>query len=187
MKRSRPGRSSAPQERLHSSFLHQPRKGRLHLPTKKHAGACFFVGAGGRARTGTDFTPRDFKSLVSANSTTPAGMGSGTGRAANLPYPVGRFRHSPPKTTPPLYADTDKKSTFFCAPRDFVFYASGPQRTGFPRRVFSAALPGLRFYGFPALAMMHNARTELFDLYKQPKNKGFLQKSLLFLESYDIV
>lgn len=31
-----------------------------------------FRNAGGRTRTGTVFTPRDFKSLVSANSTTPA-------------------------------------------------------------------------------------------------------------------
>ena len=31
-----------------------------------------FFGAGDRDRTGTDFTPRDFKSLVSAYSTTPA-------------------------------------------------------------------------------------------------------------------
>ena len=30
------------------------------------------TGAGDRTRTGTDFTPRDFKSLVSAYSTTPA-------------------------------------------------------------------------------------------------------------------
>ena len=29
-------------------------------------------GAGSRTRTGTDFTPRDFKSLVSANFTMPA-------------------------------------------------------------------------------------------------------------------
>ena len=31
-----------------------------------------FFGAGGRARTDTGFIPRDFKSLASANSTTPA-------------------------------------------------------------------------------------------------------------------
>ena len=30
------------------------------------------IGAGDRARTGTVLLPRDFKSLVSANSTTPA-------------------------------------------------------------------------------------------------------------------
>ena len=33
-------------------------------------------GAGGRARTGTVSLPRDFKSLVSTNSTTPANIGS---------------------------------------------------------------------------------------------------------------
>ena len=32
-------------------------------------------GAGGRARTGTVSLPRDFKSLVSTNSTTPANIG----------------------------------------------------------------------------------------------------------------
>ena len=53
------------------------------------------VGAGNRNRTGTDFTPRDFKSLVSTYSTMPAGAiilphflaivksntGDGTGKA----------------------------------------------------------------------------------------------------------
>ena len=33
---------------------------------------CFLFGAGDRDRTGTRFTARDFKSLVSACSTTPA-------------------------------------------------------------------------------------------------------------------
>ena len=32
----------------------------------------FFIGAGDRGRTGTDFTPLDFESSESANSTTPA-------------------------------------------------------------------------------------------------------------------
>ena len=36
-------------------------------------------GAGDRGRTGTDFTPRDFKSLASANSATPADAASGDG------------------------------------------------------------------------------------------------------------
>ena len=36
-------------------------------------GRCF-VGAGNRNRTGTDFTPRDFKSLVSTYSTMPANI-----------------------------------------------------------------------------------------------------------------
>ena len=39
---------------------------------KKHPRRGAFFGAGDRDRTGTDFTPRDFKSLVSACSTTPA-------------------------------------------------------------------------------------------------------------------
>ena len=36
-----------------------------------HSGICFF-GAGDRTRTGTSVTSRDFKSLVSTYSTTPA-------------------------------------------------------------------------------------------------------------------
>ena len=35
---------------------------------------CSFFGAGDRARTGTLFPARDFKSLASANSTTPANV-----------------------------------------------------------------------------------------------------------------
>ena len=47
---------------------------RLPAPIKKETpkGASFFIGAGNRNRTGTDFTPRDFKSLVSTCSTIPA-------------------------------------------------------------------------------------------------------------------
>ena len=40
--------------------------------TAAHSQFIIIRNAGGRTRTGTDFTPRDFKSLVSANSTTPA-------------------------------------------------------------------------------------------------------------------
>ena len=39
---------------------------------KKHPERGAFVGAADRNRTGTDFTPRDFKSLVSTYSTTAA-------------------------------------------------------------------------------------------------------------------
>ena len=35
-------------------------------------GSALLFGAGNRNRTGTDFTPRDFKSLVSTYSTMPA-------------------------------------------------------------------------------------------------------------------
>ena len=42
-------------------------------------------GAGGRARTGTVSLPRDFKSLVSTNSTTPANIG----RNYNTTFPYG--------------------------------------------------------------------------------------------------
>ena len=37
-------------------------------------GVLLYVGAGNRTRTGTDFTPRDFKSLVSTYSTMPASL-----------------------------------------------------------------------------------------------------------------
>ena len=42
------------------------------LSTGKHVEACFFLGAADRNRTGTLFTARDFKSLVSTYSTTAA-------------------------------------------------------------------------------------------------------------------
>ena len=41
---------------------------------KNEAVASFFFGAANRNRTGTDFTPRDFKSLVSTYSTIAAYM-----------------------------------------------------------------------------------------------------------------
>ena len=44
----------------------------LPIPKKEEAKASSFFGAGDRDRTGTLFTARDFKSLVSACSTTPA-------------------------------------------------------------------------------------------------------------------
>ena len=44
----------------------------LLIPKKDTPCGVSFFGAGDRDRTGTDFTPRDFKSLVSACSTTPA-------------------------------------------------------------------------------------------------------------------
>ena len=46
----------------------------LHYHKVKERGGCLslLLGAGDRDRTGTDFTPRDFKSLVSACSTTAA-------------------------------------------------------------------------------------------------------------------
>ena len=50
--------------------MHQVCRGeRIH---KKHPHRGAFFGAADRDRTGTDFTPRDFKSLVSACSTTAA-------------------------------------------------------------------------------------------------------------------
>ena len=45
-----------------------------HRHHRKKSNSCcsFFYGAGGRGRTDTDFTPRDFESRASANFTTPA-------------------------------------------------------------------------------------------------------------------
>ena len=65
-----------------SSPREQQSPGLLHLigsipvyhrdQIKREAEASLFIGAGDRDRTGTLFTARDFKSLVSANSTTAA-------------------------------------------------------------------------------------------------------------------
>ena len=43
-----------------------------HGTKQENSVRVLFFGAGGRARTDTGFIPRDFKSLASANSTTPA-------------------------------------------------------------------------------------------------------------------
>ena len=45
---------------------------KAHFVRKKHPEGCFFRGAADRDRTGTLFRARDFKSLVSAYSTTAA-------------------------------------------------------------------------------------------------------------------
>ena len=47
-------------------------KGKLIYFRKKQEAIITEIGARGRTRTGTEFPPRDFKSLVSTNSTTRA-------------------------------------------------------------------------------------------------------------------